>query len=122
MKLFSFGSPKRNKGLDSSQSSSLFPLDMHRSRSRSVTRFTTSAILACLIAACASSACLAQKAVTDLDLRGTVTYANHQTYLELPFNVPKGVSRVTVEFSYTGRDQHTTIDLGLFDNERFRGW
>ncbi len=36
--------------------------------------------------------------------------------------MPKGVTRVTVDFSYTERDKHTTIDLGLFDGERFRGW
>ncbi len=58
----------------------------------------------------------------DLTLRGTITHANHQSYVEVPFTVPAGTTRVTVKFSYTGREQHTTIDLGLFDNERFRGW
>jgi hypothetical protein len=29
---------------------------------------------------------------------------------------------MTIESSYTERDKHTTIDLGLFDGERFRGW
>ena len=51
-----------------------------------------------------------------------MTYANRQTYIEVPFEVPKGVTRVTVDFSYTERDKHTSIDLGLFDGERFRGW
>lgn len=78
-------------------------------------------VLACLLASAALS-CAAQKTSSDLDLHGTISYANHQTYVEVPFEVPKGVTRVTVSFSYTGRDQHTTIDLGLFDNERFRGW
>ncbi len=58
----------------------------------------------------------------DLVLHRTVTYADHQTYVELPFDVPQGVARVTIESSYTERDKHTTIDLGLFDGERFRGW
>lgn len=58
----------------------------------------------------------------DLVLHRTVTYADRQTYIELPFDVPEGITRVTIESSYTERDKHTTIDLGLFDSERFRGW
>jgi hypothetical protein len=64
----------------------------------------------------------AQQASPDLVLHRTVTYADHQTYIELPFEVPQGITRVTIESSYTTRDQHTTIDFGLFDGERFRGW
>ena len=58
----------------------------------------------------------------DLTLTGTITHAQNQTYVEVPFQVPTGTTRVTVNFSYTGRELHTTIDLGLFDSERFRGW
>ncbi len=58
----------------------------------------------------------------DVVLSGAITDANAQTYLQLPFQVPAGVSRITVEFSYTDRDKHTSIDLGLFDPQRFRGW
>jgi hypothetical protein len=58
----------------------------------------------------------------DLILHRTVTFADRQTYIELPFDVPLGVARVTIESAYTERDKHTTIDLGLFDGERFRGW
>src|SRR5665213_3783137 len=64
----------------------------------------------------------AQQAQPDLVLHKTVTYADHETYIELPFDVPEGVTRITIETSYTERDKHTTIDLGLLDNERFRGW
>ena len=104
MNIFSFGFPKRNMLL-----------------SFSTARLTFIVILS-LIAGGASSICLAQKSASDLDLHGTITHADHQTYVEVPFEVPKGVTRVTVSFSYTGRDQHTTIDLGMFDGERFRGW
>lgn len=55
-------------------------------------------------------------------LTGQITRADHETYKELPFDVPPGVERLTVEFSYDTREQRTTIDLGLFDPERFRGW
>jgi hypothetical protein len=58
----------------------------------------------------------------SLVLHRTVTYADRQTYIELPFEVPEGVTRVSIETSYTERQRHTTIDLGLFDGERFRGW
>src|SRR5580698_3324831 len=64
----------------------------------------------------------AQQRKPDVVLRGTVTYADRQTYLELPFTVGKDVSRISVELSYTERDKHTNIDLGVFDGERFRGW
>ncbi len=118
MTLFSFGPPKRNTRHGIDRFPSLFPFHLQQSFSRSIIRVAFIVIPASLI----SPICLAQKAASDLDLRGTVTYANHQTYVEVPFEVPKGVTRVTISFSYTGRDKHTTIDLGLFDNERFRGW
>lgn len=58
----------------------------------------------------------------DLVLRGELTGADHQTYREVPFEVPAGTGRITVEVGYTGREARTTIDLGLRDPERFRGW
>jgi len=64
----------------------------------------------------------AQERRPDLVLQGTVTEANRETYVEVPFHVPAGVIRVSVEFSYTEHEHQTTIDLGLFDGERFRGW
>jgi hypothetical protein len=64
----------------------------------------------------------AQQRQPDRVLRGTITSANRQTYLELPFIVGNDVTRVSVEFSYTERDKHTSIDLGVFDSKRFRGW
>jgi hypothetical protein len=55
-------------------------------------------------------------------LRGTVTDADLHTYKLLPFDVPAGTRRITVIFSHTGVEQRTTIDLGLYDSQRFRGW
>jgi hypothetical protein len=80
------------------------------------------AVAAACALASSSPICRAQQSNSDLDLRGTVTYANNQTYVEVPFVVPKGATRLTVDFSYTERDKRTTIDLGIFDSERFRGW
>ncbi|HEX4484822.1 MAG TPA: CehA/McbA family metallohydrolase [Terriglobales bacterium] len=58
----------------------------------------------------------------NLVLHGTLTRADHETYRMLPFTVPSGVHRITVEFSYTGQEHHTTVDLGLFGPKGFRGW
>ena len=51
-----------------------------------------------------------------------MTGGDHQTYREVPFRVPAGATRLTVEFAYTGKDQKSVIDLGLRDPARFRGW
>jgi hypothetical protein len=58
----------------------------------------------------------------DVVLQGTATYADKQTYKELLFDVPSGVTRISVEFTYTEREKHTNLDLGIFDPQRFRGW
>jgi hypothetical protein len=58
----------------------------------------------------------------DMTLHGSVTAADAQTYREVPFTVPAGISRITVDFSYTEHDKKTNIDLGVLDGERFRGW
>ncbi len=57
--------------------------------------------------------------VLHLALRGS---GDHQTYRRLPFEVPDGVRAITVEISFTGKEQRATIDLGLEDPQRFRGW
>ncbi len=74
---------------------------------------------AAFAALCAFSA---HAAAPDLVLKGKLTGADHQTYVDLPFQVPPGVSRITVSFSYTGKETHSTIDLGLYDPNGFRGW
>jgi hypothetical protein len=65
---------------------------------------------------------LVGKTAGEIVLTGQLTRADHETYVELPFDVPPGVERLTVEFAYDTREQRTTIDLGLFDPDRFRGW
>jgi hypothetical protein len=58
----------------------------------------------------------------DVVLAGELTRADHESYRELAFDVPAGVERLTVVFAHTGKEEKATIDLGLFDPERFRGW
>ena len=72
-----------------------------------------------LLALC--QALSAQAAPPDLVLEGKVTGSQNKTYFEVPFDVPSDVHRVSVDFSYTGKDHKTTLDLGIADPERFRG-
>ncbi|HEU5341774.1 CehA/McbA family metallohydrolase [Edaphobacter sp.] len=70
----------------------------------------------------ASSFARAQTARPSLTLHGTVTRAQQNAYLEIPFTVPANIERITVNFSYTGKQDHATLDLGVRDPQRFRGW
>jgi len=55
-------------------------------------------------------------------LTGTLTRADYEQYRQVPFDLPAGVTRLTIRFTYGGKDQHAVIDLGLEDPQRFRGW
>ncbi|MBB5713094.1 CehA/McbA family metallohydrolase [Sphingomonas xinjiangensis] len=58
----------------------------------------------------------------DVVLTGTVNRSDYQRNVSVPFTVPKGVTRIAIELTYTRPDGKTVINLGLFDGERFRGW
>jgi len=58
----------------------------------------------------------------DMALEGVVTGAQNQTYIQVPFVVPAGTERVTLTFAYTGKEQHTALDLGLLYPEELRCW
>src|SRR5208283_895746 len=40
----------------------------------------------------------------------------------VPLPVPAGTERVTITFAYTGKEQHTNLDLGLLDPSVLRCW
>ncbi|MGN6377265.1 MAG: CehA/McbA family metallohydrolase [Sphingomonas sp.] len=84
-----------------------------------------------LVTGAAATAGAQDKAVADRDdiaaapyrtLTGVMTRADFEHYREIPFDLPAGVTRLTVRFSYGGKDQHAAIDMGLEDPARFRGW
>ena len=83
---------------------------------------SVAAALLLLLAAIPRPAHAQAAAAPDLTLHGAITSADAQTYREVPFTVPAGVTRITVDFSYTEHDKKTSIDLGILDAERFRGW
>lgn len=55
-------------------------------------------------------------------LTGSITHADFEHYREVPFDLPEGVTRLTIRFTYGGKDQRSVIDLGLADPQRLRGW
>ena len=62
-----------------------------------------------------------QEKPADLVLTGDVKGGQHKTYFDVPFMVPAGVHRISVDFHYTGREERATLDLGIADPQRFRG-
>lgn len=80
-----------------------------------------------LLLACFAASVAAERA-PDIVLRGALTGKDQHTYREVPFDVPKGTTRITIDVDYTGRDEKTTIDLGLLGptgftgQDGFRGW
>ena len=63
----------------------------------------------------------AQVQKPDLVLEGDVTVAENHTHFFVPFTVPAGVHRITVDFSYTHRQEKTTLNIGIHDPNGFRG-
>ena len=68
-------------------------------------------LLAGLIAGLAAGEETLSPPPTDIHLSGEITDRDLHTYVEVPFDVPEHVTRVTVAFSQDGASQRTTIDL-----------
>jgi hypothetical protein len=64
----------------------------------------------------------APASANEIVLEGVVVGTQNETYIQVPFVVPAGTERVTLTFDYTGKDQHTTLDLGLLDPMELRCW
>ena len=54
-------------------------------------------------------------------LKGTVTSAQNHSFIDLPFDVPQGVHRLTVDIHYTDREKETVLNTEIADPFRFRG-
>ncbi len=72
------------------------------------------------LAGCASEAARAPDPA-PVTLAGEITRADQQTYKELPFTVPAGTHRITIDFTYE-KENRTVIDLGVRDTVGQRGW
>jgi hypothetical protein len=58
----------------------------------------------------------------DLLLHGTIAPEQSDSYVMVPFEVPPDVRQMDISFSYQGRHDYATLDLGIEDPQRFRGW
>lgn len=87
--------------------------------------FTPPCLFAILLllssAAYSQSQCESTPGLHAQSMSGSISRADFETYLEIPFNVLEGTREITVNFSYD-RSERTTIDLGLLDPQGFRGW
>ena len=63
-----------------------------------------------------------QVAQPDIVLRGEIRGTQNKTWQEVPFEVPAGVHRISVDFIYSGKENKTALDLGIADPRRFRGY
>lgn len=100
--------PSRRAGL---------PLRLH-----ALLPFFLGSALAAGIAFAQQAPLAANSSRTDFTLQGIVRGAQNQTYVKVPFTVPAGTERVTITFSYTEKEQHTNLDLGLLDPAALRCW
>ncbi|MGA3162144.1 MAG: CehA/McbA family metallohydrolase [Terracidiphilus sp.] len=93
---------------------------------RSATTILCAALLLVLLpiaaAAMGGQQTPAAASAPDLVLEGVVAGSQNQTYIQVPFVVPAGIERVTLTFDYTGKEQHTALDLGLLDPVELRCW
>ena len=59
----------------------------------------------------------------DLVLQGELHGEDMHTYKRVPIQVPAGVSRITINVEYTGKQEHTVVDLGLLGADgQLVGW
>jgi hypothetical protein len=63
-----------------------------------------------------------ESARTNIVLEGVVRGSQNHSYVQASFHVPAGTERVTITYAYTGREQHTALDLGLLDPDELRCW
>lgn len=54
-------------------------------------------------------------------LKGTVSGEQNHKFIMLPFTVPAGVHRLTVDIHYTDREKQTVLNTEISDPVRFRG-
>jgi hypothetical protein len=88
---------------------------------RNMRHFYGFVLLVCaLLVAAPLLAQLPQRA-PDIELTGMISGVDHQTYQDIPFDLPSGTSRIVVAFDHDMRDKKTVIDIGISDSHGFRG-
>ncbi|NBC27418.1 MAG: hypothetical protein GVY08_11190, partial [Bacteroidetes bacterium] len=59
--------------------------------------------------------------VTEIKIEGVALPKDALTYRLEPFQVPVGTGAIEVSFQYTGKNDFSEMEIGLYDPERFRG-
>lgn len=59
--------------------------------------------------------------ILELNITGTVQPDDQYTYRLEPFEIPDNIGALHVEFDYTGKQSFAEIEIGLFDQDGFRG-
>ena len=86
-------------------------------------RFGCIFVLPLLLSAVAPAAQVEHDGATSkIVLQGDVKGSQNNTYIQVPFQLPGGLQRVTITFHYTEKDKHTALDLGLMDTTELRCW
>jgi hypothetical protein len=70
---------------------------------------------------CLAVLALPARAMSQVVLKGTITYAQNHSSIDLPFQVAPGVHRLTVDVRYTDREKQTVLNTEISDPNRFRG-
>ena len=78
--------------------------------------------LVALVAATLAARAAVANGDPDIVLHGALSGTDEKTWHLVPFEVPPGTTRITVDFDYSTRDARTTIDLGLLGPGGLRGW
>ena len=78
-------------------------------------------MLTCLVLALTLLQPAKSTAPTVIELDGTLTAADRLTWIERPFDVPASTARIDFDVSFTGADQGTALEFGVYDPVRFRG-
>lgn len=84
-------------------------------------RLRRAAMVAVSLLCGVAAAAPAQPARHVLELRGAISRADVLRWIDVPFEVPAGVERIDVEFSHSGSDVGTAVEVGLLDPDRPRG-
>jgi hypothetical protein len=75
-----------------------------------------------LLGVCVSCAQTPATFPQTITLDGRLTHADYERLFEREFEVPPGTRRLEIEYSFTGADRRTVIDLGLRGPSGLRGW
>lgn len=75
-----------------------------------------------LAAALAAAPAAAQPpAPGQIVIEGALTAADRLSWIERRFDVPAGTARIDIETTFTGRNDGTALEFGVYDPVRFRG-